>query len=189
MPMIPPDIATTITAIHAAPQQLVLAFAGAGSQALYWLHGVAGSSRTVLTAVDVYSPSALAELLVGGPIERAVSRSTALSMAAWALARAEQLAGPLTPIIGVGCTAALATERERRGANRCIITLSSTNRFNQANDLRHSYELVMQKGRRDRLGEEELCSRLLIRAIAMACAVPLVELALQADEQLIEGVA
>jgi hypothetical protein len=31
------------------------------------------------------------------------------------------------------------------------------------------YELTMVKGEHDRLGEEELCSRLLIRAIAEAC--------------------
>jgi hypothetical protein len=184
--MIPPDVITAITAIHAAPQQLVLAFTGAGSQALYWLHGVAGSSRTVLAAIDAYSPPALAELLVGVPMERAVSRSTALGMATWALARAEQLGGPVTPVIGIGCTAAIATERERRGMNRCIIAISSTNRFNYTSDRRAYYELVMHKGRRERLAEEELCSRLIIRAIALACAVPPPDLIVETDEQLIE---
>lgn len=43
---------TLITAIHTAARPCVIEFAGAGSQALWWLHSVAGSSRTVLEATD-----------------------------------------------------------------------------------------------------------------------------------------
>jgi hypothetical protein len=43
-----------ITTIHATPQKIVFEFAGAGSQALTWLHAVGGSSRTILEATDRY---------------------------------------------------------------------------------------------------------------------------------------
>jgi hypothetical protein len=159
--MLPADIAQTIAAIHATPHRLVLAFAGAGSLSLAWLHAVAGSSRTVLEAVDAYAPTALAEL-VGQPIAHAVSMETAQAMAQWAYRRAQHLASNSEPLLGVGCTAAIATDRERRGQNRCIISVCSDNGH-------VDYELTMVKGEHDRLGEEELCSRLLIRAIAEAC--------------------
>ncbi len=55
--------------IHAVPPRIVYAFAGAGSLALWWLHGVAGSSRTLLEAIDCYAPRSL-EPLLGTPITR-----------------------------------------------------------------------------------------------------------------------
>jgi hypothetical protein len=41
-----------IIAIHQAARPTVMEYAGAGSQALWWLHSVAGSSRTILEASD-----------------------------------------------------------------------------------------------------------------------------------------
>jgi hypothetical protein len=157
--MLPDDIATTITAIHHTPHKLVLAIAGAGSLSLFWLHSVAGSSRTVLEAIDAYAATSLAQL-----VERAVSVETAQAMADWAFRRARQLAEGHEPLLGVACTAAIATDRDRRGQDRCIVAVQSATE-------RIEYELVMRKGATNRLGEEALCSRLIVHAIAAACGV------------------
>ena len=76
-----------VTRIHATPHRAVLAFAGAGSQALAWLHGVGGSSRTILSAIDIYSPQSMRHLLGFMPA-KFTSRRVARLMAAAAYDRA-----------------------------------------------------------------------------------------------------
>ncbi|MFL5804500.1 MAG: hypothetical protein ACJ8CR_22490 [Roseiflexaceae bacterium] len=152
-----------IIQIHASSHKLVLEFTGAGSLGLAWLHAVAGSSRTVLEATDRYAAASLAELLGGQP-EQAVARETAIAMATQAYRRAMRLTDGAAGSLGVGCTAAIATDRARRGADRCWIAVRDR-------DGVQAYGLEMHKGARDRLGEETLVSRLLLRAIARACGV------------------
>lgn len=174
-----PEIAATVAQIHAAPPRLVLAFAGAGSQALHWLHAVAGSSRTLLEAVDCYAPRSLAAV-VGGTPAQAVSVETAAAMADWALARAAVLAEGDWPLLGLGCTAAIATDRIRRGLNRACLALRGPGQA------RRSYELLMEKGARERAEEEELVSRLILLVIARACGLPGPTLKLGANDRLVE---
>jgi nicotinamide mononucleotide (NMN) deamidase PncC len=155
-------IQAIVAGIHAAPPRLVLAFAGAGSLALWQLHRVAGSSRTLLEAIDCYAPRSLAALLGAAPAQ-AVSAATARGMAEAAYARAADLAEGDWPLLGVGCTAAVVTDRERRGADRCALAIRS------AGGVTH-YTLTMSRGR-GRAGQEELVARLLIGALARACGV------------------
>jgi hypothetical protein len=166
--VLPKEMAPLIEAIHAAPLQLVFEFAGAGSLGLYWLHAVAGSSRTLLEAGDRYAAPALADLL-GKPPASAVAPVTAASMARRAYARARFLAPARPELLGLACTAAISTDRERRGANRAIVAAW------MPSDCR-IYDLTMAKGLRDRAGEEYLVAHLIITAIAAACniASPLV---------------
>ena len=168
-------LSATIQAIHAAPSRLVYAFAGAGSLALCWLHAVPGSSRTVLEARDCYAPRALGGLLGQAPAQ-AVSDATARAMAVWARERATVLAEGDWPLLGVACTGAIATDRARKGANRAIVAVCG-------GATTVSYELRLTKGLRDREQEETLASRLVILALARACGLPGVELALGAGEQ------
>lgn len=176
--MLDQELAQAIKAIHDAPPRLVYAFAGAGSLALHWLHAVAGSSRSVLEARDCYAPRSLAEIL-GGPPAQAVSAETAHAMAGWAAGRAAALAEGDWPLLGVACTAAIATDRERRGADRAVVAarLGATTR---------RYELAMAKGLRDREGQEALVSRLIILAVARACGTPEPALDLLPGERLAE---
>jgi hypothetical protein len=166
----------TISRIHTVGRKIVLEFAGAGSQALYWLHAVPGSSRTVLEATDRYASESLSELL-GGPPEQSVARSTARAMAERAYRRAMHLTDGSEPCVGIGCTAALVTNRERRGANRCWIAWRERERV-------QIYGLTLHKGLRDRIGEEEMVSRLIIHAIATGCGLDIPQLVLTADDQL-----
>lgn len=174
--MLDPTIQQIIGAIHASQHQLVLEFAGAASMGLFWLHAVPGSSRTILEATDRYAADSLAELL-GEPPEKFVAASTAEAMAQAAYRRARRLAQPGVACLGVGCTAALVTDRARKGDDRCWIAV-------RASDSMATYGLVITKGLRDRLGEEEVVSRLLIHAIAEACGVQQpTPLGLQGSEQ------
>jgi hypothetical protein len=161
--MLEPSLEQLIQRIHSSAHQLVLEFAGAGSQALFWLHSVAGSSRTILEATDRYAAASLAGLLGGAP-EQAVSRETALAMADAAYHRAMRLTDGAAANFGVGCTAAIATDRVRRGADRCWIATRDSAGF-------RAYGVEMIKGARDRSGEEALVSRLLLRAVADASGV------------------
>ncbi|MFN8503475.1 hypothetical protein [Kouleothrix sp.] len=165
--MIEADIETQIGAIHGSAHKLVLEFAGAGSMALFWLHAVPGSSRTVLEATDRYAATSMADLL-GAPPGQAVSEPTAAAMAAAAYRRARRLAEPGVACLGVGCTAALVTDRARRGEDRVWLAVRDEQSI-------ATYGLVLARGQRDRLGEEAVVSRLLIHAIAEAsgCAAPL----------------
>jgi hypothetical protein len=173
MPAQDPRVSALVERIHATPELLVYEFTGAGSLALFWLHSVGGSSRTVLEATDRYARASLSELLCGEP-EKSVSRETALRMAERAYARAVTLA-PGARCLGVSCTAAIATDRSRRGQDHCAVAVWEAQR-------QTSYALVLQKGARDRLGEEAVVSQLVLRAIALACGV-----ADQAPLDLLEG--
>src|SRR5262245_49565613 len=103
-------IEALVETIHATPVQLVLEFTGAGAQALTWLHSVGGSSRTILEATDRYASAALTGLLGFTP-EQFTAPAVARAMATKAFVRANQLAVPGTPVVGIGCTAAIATDR------------------------------------------------------------------------------
>jgi hypothetical protein len=68
------------------------------------------------------------------------------------------------PVFGVGCTATIATDRAKKGDHRCVVSIHDP--FGIA-----SYELVLIKGSRDRQGEEDLVSWLILYAIAEACGI------------------
>ncbi|MDM8519336.1 hypothetical protein QUF64_04760 [Anaerolineales bacterium HSG6] len=156
-----------VTAIHTTPHQLVFEFAGAGSQALTWLHSVGGSSRTVLEATDRYAATSLADLIGFQPTQFS-STGVATAMATKAFFRGSKLS-PLqidTPrsIIGVGCTATIATDRTKKGNHRAYIAIFEADQL-------HSYELIMEKGTRTREQEENLVSQLIIWSVAKTCHV------------------
>ncbi len=184
------DSTRLIEQIHETRTRLVLAVTGGGSRAIADLLTVPGASRTVLEAVVPYADSSLAEFLGGRP-EQACSEATArqLAMAAWQ--RARRLAGAADgredhpadgrtpPLAGVGGTAALATDRPRRGAHRAHVAL-------QTETFTSTASLELAKGRRTRAEEEELVARLLVQQVAAVCGVAaLPPLPLTDDEQLV----
>ncbi len=162
-----------LTTIHATPHMMTMNFAGAGSQALAWLHSVGGSSRTILEATDRYVPTSLIEA-VGYTPEKFTSVEVGEALATHAYKRARYLAKPELPVFGVGCTATIATDRAKKGDHRCVVSIADSLGLT-------SYELVLVKGTRDRQGEEDLVSCLILYAIAEASGIydlpvlPLVE--------------
>ncbi len=163
-------LATIIERIHHTPPQLVYEFAGAGSRALTWLHSVGGSSRTVLEASERYSTAALRDLLGTLP-PQLVAPDTARQMAARAYERARVLHLPhvaldamARPLLGVACTATIATDYAKRGNHQAVVAIQQATGCT-------TYDLTLQKGLRDRADEEDLVSRLVLHAIASACAI------------------
>jgi nicotinamide mononucleotide (NMN) deamidase PncC len=155
------EIAGQIAALHGAAGRCVYAFAGAGSLALYWLHAVAGSSRTVLEGIDCYAPASLASL-VGREVARAVSEETAREMARAAFRRAVLLDEPGALVFGLSCTAALSTDRARRGSDRGFVAVATARGL-------WGYGLHFGGETRERLRQEESLSRLVLRSAGQAC--------------------
>lgn len=166
--------------IHNHPARLVFEFAGAGSLALFWLHSIAGSSRTILEATDRYAPESMTDLLGRLP-EQFVSQATAEAMAMQAYHRARQLTSADTPCLGVGCTATIATDRTKRGDHGVWVAV-------QDRDGVRSYGLTLVKGARDRLGEETIVSEIVVRALVESCEIHAdVPITLCHDEQLVSS--
>ena len=141
----------------------VIAVAGAGGQALAWLLGIPGASRTVLEAVVPYGRRAMADLLGSEP-EQYVAPETAARMAAAAYTRALRLREGNEPVVGLGCTASIATDRQKRGEHRCCVATRSASSST-------SYDLILTKGARDRADEENVVSRVLLCSLAEACGI------------------
>jgi len=171
------DLDRIITVIHAAPHQIVLEFSGAGSQVLAWLHGVGGSSRTILEATDRYASTSLTEAIGFRP-DQFTSTRVAQALAAHAFFRASYLADPFAQVAGIGCTATIATDYAKRGEHRCRLAVCDAYGVT-------TYALSLVKGSRTRRAEEELVSLLIIKAVVELCGVTgLPNLPLQDEEPL-----
>ena len=153
-----------IARIHATDTRGVLVVTGGGVAALSWLLGVPGASRTVLEGTVPYATAALAELIGHEPAQ-AVSTETAEAMARAALARARHLdphGG--VPLVGVAATAALVSDRPKRGEHRAQVAVADERGV-------RSWSLVLDKGRRGRTAEDALVSHLVVAALADACGI------------------
>ncbi len=152
-----------IQSIHDSDTMAVFAVAGAGTAAISWLLGVAGASRTVLEITVPYASSALSGY-VGSEPDQFVSEETALEMARAAYNRALQLRDSAESVVGIACTATIATDRPKRGEHRCHIAAWSGGGHS-------TYSLTFIKGLRDRAGEDEIASKLILRALADSAGV------------------
>ena len=152
-----------ISAVQASGPKAALAITGGGSGAIGELLRVPGGSRLLIEAQVPYDEQALATFL-GFPPAQASSADTAIAMAHSARARAARLVPAGTDLVGLGATAALVSDRPRRGEHRFHIAY--------ANGLGAAHcTAVLAKGRRDRGGEEDLVSRAIILFLAQACGV------------------
>lgn len=154
------QLEAAVRAVLARPVKGVMAVAGGGSRALTWVLGVPGASRFLLEALVPYSAAAMADFLGYAP-DKHVSQETARAMARRACCRALTFAGPGTDAVGVACSATIATDRPKRGDHRCHVATFGARGLAM-------YSLVMHKGARDRAGEEDVVSRLVLRALVEA---------------------
>lgn len=149
-----------IQEIHDNPGRVMVVTAGAGTQALAWLLGVAGASRTLLEALILYEETSFVEYLGHTP-SKYVAPTTARLMAGRAVSRAQQLCQDESDVIGLACTATIVTDRPKRGEHRAHVATWTKNMVVR-------YSLHLSKGARDRSGEEEMVSRLMLNALAKA---------------------
>ncbi|MBI5760830.1 MAG: hypothetical protein HZA46_20100 [Planctomycetales bacterium] len=180
---------TLIERIHSTPHQVVVAVTGGGVSGIAELLAVPGGSKTLLEAIVPYSEPSLVDFLGRKP-DQFCSEDTALGMAACAYQRALRLVeskresgvslGPLSPapsppegrgelIIGLGCTASLATSRPKRGPHRVFIATHGA-------AVTTCDSLVLEKDVRSRADEETVAGQLLLRVLARACSISAADL-------------
>jgi len=171
-----------ISALHASGRKAALAITGGGSGAIGELLRVPGGSRLLIEAQVPYDAAALATFLGFAPAQ-ACSSDTAIAMAQSIRARAARLVPAGTDLVGLGATAALVSDRPRRGEHRFHIAFA-----NSAGTAHCT--CVMAKGRRDRAAEEDLVARAIVMWLARACgiAAPSPKSLLDADEHYAETV-
>ena len=153
-----------VRSLHAAQGMVSLAIAGAGTQAIAWILGVAGASRTVLDIQVPYASSAVVEYLGFEP-GQFVSVAAAQSLARAAYFRATRLRSGDVPVAGVACTATIATDRTKRGDHRCHVAV-----YHQTGSTVRS--LTLLKGHRHREEEDAVVSRLILDAISEWVGTP-----------------
>jgi nicotinamide mononucleotide (NMN) deamidase PncC len=192
------EIAKVVSELHShsaslAPGGLRCAVVatGAGGHFVHALLSEAGASSTLVEAVVPYAVEAQARYLGYTP-HNSVHASTVHDFAVTALGRAEQAcaAAAATPAasaegagggevrtLGLAVSAALATNRERRGADRALIACATRRGDGGGDDgdgaphYVQLYELTLTKGRRDRRGEDEVVSWAMLHALCRAAGV------------------
>jgi hypothetical protein len=175
-----------ISTLHASGRKAALAITGGGSGAVGELLRVPGGSRLLIEAQVPYDAQALAAFLGFAPAQ-ACSSDTAIAMARTAWARAARLAPAGTDLVGLGATAALVSDRPRKGEHRFHIAFANSAGPNSTGA---HCSCVLAKGRRDRAAEEDLVSRAIVLWLARACgiAAPSPRCLIDADEHYAETV-
>ncbi len=151
------DLEYSITRIHNSKTKLVMSVSGVGSQSINWLLSVPGASKTLIEATIPYSNESL-NRYIGEVPRQYVSKTTALSMAKAAYIQGVQYGNHEIDIIGVSCTGAISTNRKRRGDNQAFIGLWGPR-------LKYVAHLILEKGEKNRVEEEELVSSLIVQYI------------------------
>lgn len=119
-----------IEEIQGSGHRAALVVSGGGSGAVHELLSHPGASRFVLETQIPYSPAAMFDYL-GEKLDGFCSERAAQVMAERAYERA--LIFTLTddarlPILGIACTAALRTTRDRKGADRAFFCIKARKR-------------------------------------------------------------
>ena len=142
----------------------VLVVTGGGTQALADLFMVPGASRTVLEALVPYSDRSMSEFL-GGRAAQAASAETAAALARKAHERALALRPSRdVTVLGVACTAALITDRPRKGDHRAHVAVCGGESV-------EVHSVTLGKNARTREDEERVVADLLLSVMGRACGL------------------
>ena len=144
----------TISRIHDSNVKAILCVSGVGIKAIAWLLEIPGASNTILEGIIPYSQHSLIDFMGMTP-SNSVSEETSQKMARASYKRAIKLREDDSEVIGIGCTGAISTNRERKGANHAYISICSQNSIS-------STHIELKKGFRTRLEEETVISLSLI---------------------------
>ena len=121
------DADSLIETIQSSGFKAAIVVTGGGSGAVHALLSHSGASRFVLEAQIPYSPEAMFDYL-GENLEQACSSEAAATLAQRAFERALifSLSSKASfPVLGIACTAALQTNRERKGDDRAFFCIKS----------------------------------------------------------------
>jgi len=145
-----------VTQIHRTDGLFSLAITGGGTSAISNLFAVPGASRSILEVSVPYDGIALQKYVAGNKTQ-SCSNPTARAMAMASYQRAKVLA-PGSPVYGLGCTAAIATDRNRRGEDQCHVAVQSASRTK-------TFDLSLNKSQ-TRAEQEAHCASLIVDAMA-----------------------
>lgn len=157
------DIESQVRRIHASPTKATVITTGGGVAVLHWLLATSGASRTILEAIVPYSRGSLSEFLGYNP-RQIVAFRTAQDMARTAYQKAVQLHETKSTVVGIASTASVTTDLPKQGSHRCHVSSWTATRST-------TYSLRFVKGLRNREEEDNVVSRLLLRALAEASCV------------------
>lgn len=156
------EIRKQVEVIHESCPGVVIFSTGGGSKALSWLLSVPGASQSILDIQVPYSEKSVVELLGNVPASF-VSGDTSIQLAEAAYSKASRLNEEI-PVVGIGSTSSISTNRVKKGTHSCFISVRSDKEI-------VTYSIQFIKGVRDRDSEDEICSKLLIRALSEYCNV------------------
>jgi hypothetical protein len=159
-----PAVRQLVEAIHQTGGKTVLAVTGGGTGAAALLLGIPGGSRTILEVITPYHEQALVQFLGHRPLQFC-SAATSRELAIRAYERASWLA-PGVEVLGVGCTASLASDRPKCGDHRFHLSWYMA-------DHSTTYSLTLAKAERQgpgsqREAEEAVLDAALLNALAEA---------------------
>ena len=181
--------AKLIEKIHGGHGQFVLAVTGGGSSAIADLFSIPGASASMLETLVPYHAAALEALTASS--DNGCNPVTARRMAMAAYQRARQYRSAQDrqygnryevndvnqvngPVFGIGLTAAIATNRERRGADRCHAVLQSATRT-------LALDITLEKSL-SRPVQEAVCNRAVIWLMLAAIEATESTFSLRSDE-------
>ncbi len=161
------EIDEAVAKLHAGEHMVYIATTGAVGHLIHELWRVPGSSNTIIGNELLYHQSQVERFIHFLP-DRFVSKDVALRLAAEAHARArrevEKMEGSRRPVIGLGMTATVATDRPKHGQHRVHIAARSDGAF-------HYLSAVLKKGYRNRMEEGILCDRLALSVLLKAAGI------------------
>ena len=174
------EIRQLVESLHSTEGMASLVIAGAGAPAMGWILGVAGASRSVLDVQVPYASSAMIDY-IGSEPEQYVSERAALDLARAAYRRAVELREEGYPVVGLSCSATIATDRPKRGDHRCHVSTYDATGWTTST-------LTLTKGLRTRDGEDDVVSRLILNALAEAFGIEdRLDAGLTGDESIIRS--
>lgn len=140
--------------------------AGAGCQQLIWQ--IPGISKVFGGAQFPYLPELFDEL-AGRNCKSKSSLEGAIALAEAMFRKVLQAGKAADDIVAVGASAAVATNRDRRGEDRIHLAVKTGKGVFYAS-------VTLEKGYLDRVGQGQVCDLLLLNAILWGCGLPQVEL-------------
>lgn len=152
-----------IEAIHQSPVTSCITTTGAGASAVSALMSVPGCSKTLLEANIPYHADVSATVLDMFPSKYA-SMDVSRVLAQTAFNRAINFSARRAHVVGIGATAAIATNRARRGADCVYVTCWSCDRV-------HTYSIENIERVVSRAEQELVVGSLIIRALADAANI------------------
>jgi hypothetical protein len=164
-----------IATLHSLPARWAFVLTGGGASVAGELLSVPGGSRTILEIAVPYHEQALTEFL-GSPPDNHCSAATSQMMARRALQRARWLAPG--EAFGLACTASLVSDRPKRGDHRVHVSTAGRGSL-------RTWSLTLNKGARDRAGEESVAAALILHAMAQTLGMAeLAAIPLLANEEI-----